>query len=244
MRTIDDLELNAYIDGELSPDQQAELLQSMRNDPELARDACALAQLKAQLRLAYADPPKPERRGVSKARASWQAIAAGFLLLAVGLVSGWMLHANVPGQGVESHRFVVLDPEGRGQAPAVADNAETRIVFHLTDPDQAVAGELLDDVEAMLAVYESDGHPLRIEVVGHSEGLDLLRERLSRHKERIHELAEQYANLTFVACQNTINRLKVERGIEVKLIPDAEVIDSGVSHVVKRQKQGWSYIRV
>jgi len=36
----------------------------------------------------------------------------------------------------------------------------------------------------------------------------------------------------------------VERGIEVKLIPDAEVIDSGVSHVVKRQREGWSYIRV
>jgi intracellular sulfur oxidation DsrE/DsrF family protein len=81
-------------------------------------------------------------------------------------------------------------------------------------------------------------------VVGHSEGLGLLRERLSQHKDRIRQLAGQYANLTFVACQNTINRLKVERGIEVKLVPDAEVIDSGVSHVVKRQKEGWSYIRV
>lgn len=67
MRSIDDLELNAFIDGELSTGQQAELLEAMRADPELARQACELRQLKAQLRLAYASPqPKgalpPERR--------------------------------------------------------------------------------------------------------------------------------------------------------------------------------------
>ena len=244
MRSEDDLELNAFIDGELSADQQAELLELMRSDPELARQACELSQLKAHLRLAYADPPRPERPGAAKARASWQAIAAGFLLLAFGLVSGWALHANAPGLGMASERFVVLDPEGRGQTAAVADDADTRIVFHLTDPDMTVAAELLDEVEGMLAAYQSDGRPLRVEIVGHSEGLGLLRDRLSQHKERIHRLAGEYSNLTFVACQNTIDRLKVEQGIEMKLIPDAEVIDSGVSHVVKRQKQGWSYIRV
>jgi intracellular sulfur oxidation DsrE/DsrF family protein len=244
MKSGDDLELNAYIDGELSPDQQAELLQSLRDDPELARDACALAQLKAQVRLAYTNPPRPDKAGVTKAAPPWQAIAAGLALLAVGLVSGWLLHANAPDLGIDDQRFVVLDPDGRGQAAAVADGDDTRIVFHLTNPDQTAAGELLDEVEGMLAAYRSDGRALRVEIVGHSEGLGLLRERLSQHKERIHHLAGQYANLTFVACQNTIDRLKVERGIEVKLIPDAEVIDSGVSHVVRRQKQGWSYIRV
>ena len=85
MRSEDDLELNAYIDGELSPDQQAELLESMLSDPELARQACELGQLKAQLRLAYADPPKPQRQGVAKVSASWRAIAASFVLLALGL---------------------------------------------------------------------------------------------------------------------------------------------------------------
>lgn len=244
MRSNDDLELNAYIDGELSTDQQAELLESMRDDPELARQACELGQLKAQLRLAYANPPRPQRRGTAKVKASWRAIAASFALVAFGLVSGWLLHANTPGLGLEGSRFVVLDPEGRGQAAALADDGETRIVFHLTNPDMTVAGELLDEVEGMLAAYRSDGRPLRVEVVSHSDGLGLLRERLSQHKERIHQLAGQYANLTFVACRNTMNRLKVDQGIEVKLIPDAQVIDSGVGHVVKRQQQGWSYIRV
>ncbi len=114
--------------------------------------------------------------------------------------SGWTLHAHVPDLDLQAERVVVLDPDGRGQAPAIASDGETRIVFHLTNPDQTVAGELLDDVEAMLAAYQADGRPLRVEVVSHSDGLGLLRERLSQHKARIHQLAGRYANLTFVAC--------------------------------------------
>ena len=117
-------------------------------------------------------------------------------------------------------------------------------MFHVTSPDRTAAGELLDDVEQMLAAYEADGRPLRVEIVSNGEGLDFLRERLSHYKQRIHRLAQRYRNLTFVACKNTIKRLEVQKGIEVNIVPDAEIIDSGVSHVVKRQKEGWVYIRV
>lgn len=240
-----ELELNAYVDGELSADQQAEFLAAMRDDADLARRACELGQLKKQLRLAYAVPPEAPRGVDSRARRSrCSGPTAAVALLLFGLIGGWLLHAGLPYGSVAAQRLVVLDPAGRGQAPAVAEDRETRIVFHLTNADQQVAGELLDEVERMLVAYQADGRPLRVEVVSHSEGLTLLRESLSRHKARIHELAGRFDNLTFVACRNSIERLRVEHGIEVKLIPDAELIESGVSHVVKRQREGWSYIRV
>ncbi len=244
MKSGDEFELNAYLDGELSNDEQAELLEVMRTDPEFARRVCALGRLKAQMHLAYADPPQPAQRNERQGGRPWSAAAAGLALMAVGLLSGWLLHAGAPPGSAEAQRFVVVDPAGRGQAPAVAGDGELRVVFHLTDASQTVAGELLDEVEGLLLAYRADQRPLRVEVVSHSDGLGLLRQRLSQHKPRIHELATRFSNLTFVACQNTIDRLKVEQGIEVRLVPDAEVIDSGVNHVVKRQKQGWSYIRV
>ncbi|MCB1759515.1 MAG: hypothetical protein KDI68_07005 [Gammaproteobacteria bacterium] len=240
----DDLELNAYIDGELTSDRQAELLEAMRTDPDFARQACELSRLKAQLSLAYATPPRARWRNAAKVRPSWQQIAASIALVAFGLIGGWLLHAGIPAWSFGESRFVVLDPGGRGQAAAVAAENETRIVFHLTSPDQTTAGEMLEEVEAMLAAYQAEGRPLRVEVVSHGEGLNLLRERLSRHKARIHQLATRFSGLTFVACSNTIKRLAVEHGVEVKLIPDAEIIDSGINHVVKRQREGWSYIRV
>lgn len=242
MRRNDDLELNAYVDGELSDAERAEMLAAMQRDPELAREACELNNLKNQLQIAYATPPAPKRRKMTHTRSRWLSLAASLLLLCAGLAGGWFLGNQQ--MAASSDRFVMLDPDGRGQAPATADSGETRIVFHLTNPDQTVAGELLDDVEQMLRTYQHDGRPLRVEIVAHGEGLALLRQRLSTHQARVHELAKQFGNLTFVACRNTIERVQVSQGIEVKILPDAEIIGSGVDYVVKRQREGWVYIRV
>lgn len=245
MNANDDLELNAFVDGELSPDQQAEILEAFRQDPDLARRAFELGQLKARMRLAYAQPPLAKKRACATVRSSWHVAVASLILLAVGVATGWSLHPGTPlADNAQASRIVLLDPQGRGQTPADAKNHETRIVFHFTSGDQHIAGELLDDVETMLKAYKADHRPLRVEIVSNSDGLALLREHLSQHKVRIHQMAMEFPNLTFVACKNTIERLKVENGIEVKLLPDAHLIESGVHHVVMRQKEGWSYIRV
>ena len=46
------------------------------------------------------------------------------------------------------------------------------------------------------------------------------------------------------SIQNTIDRLKREHGITARLLPDVIVIDSGVAQIMRRQQQGWAYIRV
>jgi len=240
MNRESDFELQAYVDGELSPEQQAELLEAMQHNPELARQACELQNLKSQLKLAYANPPGLPQSTKSLNRPTLHNMAAGILLLTIGLFGGWLLHEQLP----SSSRLVLLDPDGRGEAPAVTENGETRIVFHLTQDDPQVSAELLEEIDQMMAAYREQGRPLRVEIVSHSDGLNLVRQQLSQHKQRIAAMAEHYPNLTFVACSNTIQRLKVERGIEVKLVPQARITPSGVSHVVKRQKQGWAYIRV
>jgi len=240
MRHNDELDINAYVDGELTPEERLEFLEAMRDNPELSREACELTNLKSQLQLAYANPPGLSAGATARKRSPWGAIAAGTVLLTTGLLGGWVL-GTAPNH---SERFVMLDAEGRGQAPATAESPETRIVVHLTNPNQAVAGELLDDVEHMLRAYQRDGQPLRVEIVSHGDGLDLLRTRLSEHQERIGKLSQAFGNLTFVACKNTIDRVEVSQGIEVNIIPEAQITGSGVNHVAKRQKEGWSYIRV
>lgn len=240
---LTDNELHALVDGELPAERQSQLMAVIAADPALARRVCELRHLKAQVHLAYALPAtdnssaeKPRRR-ISR----WPALAAGLLIAVVSGLSGWLLH---PDDAVDNNRLVLLDQGGRGQAPAVAGSDETRIVVHVTNPSMAVAADLLNEVESLLVAYEEQGRPLRLEVISNGPGLALLREGLSTEKERIHQLAEDHPNLTFVACLNTINRLRVEKGVEVNLVPDAEVTRSGVSRVVKRQKEGWTYIKV
>jgi len=146
-------------------------------------------------------------------------------------------------QASEPQRLVLLDSDGRGQAPATARSQETRIVVHVTDGDMNKASDLLDEVEGLLASYEKDGRPLRVEVVSHGKGLALLRESLSTQKGRIRALSQHYHNLTFVACLNTIERLRVEKGVVVKLLPEAEVTRAGIARVVKLRREGWTYIK-
>ena len=231
--------LNAFLDGELAEDQRAEVLAAMAEDQPLSERVCRLRSVKERVQLAYREPPAPPKRRCPKRPASWLAVAATLLLFLTGAVAGWYLHPMV-----EPDRFVVLDESGEGGAPAAPDSDAMRIVFHLTSPDMTTAGDLLDEVEGMLAAYEQRHKPLRVEVVAQGDGLALLRERLSRYKTRIEALAEQHANLTFVACANTVQRAEVKEGTEVVLVPNAEITESGVAHVVQRQKEGWAYIRI
>ena len=233
-----DLELNAYLDGEMSEAQRLEFELLLERDGELRSRLQRLEQLKTTVSDCFQPVENPSKQ-VTSTREPWHwRVAAVILVLALGYLSGAVV--GIPGDG----RFVLLGSGERAELPALSENRETRIVFHLTNPDQVVAGDLLDEVEQMLVNYSSKGDLLRVEIVSHSDGLALLRERLSQHGERIATLADSYDNLVFVACQNTIDRLRVEKGVEVMLLPAAKVIDSGVSHVVKRQMEGWSYIRV
>lgn len=233
-----DLELNAYLDGEMSAAQVSEFENLLAESPQLRDRLQELKQLKSAMSGCYQTESKlPASHSGQTKKPVWQMVAA-VLLLVTGFIAGSLIDVT------SEDRFVLIGNEGPVNSPAVSQSEETRIVFHLTNPDQVVAGDLLDEVEQMLTSFNRQTLPLRIEIVSHGEGLGLLRDRLSQHHERIARLADSYENLVFVACQNTIDRLRVERGIEVVLLPEAITIDSGVSHVVKRQMEGWSYIRV
>jgi len=237
MKDIKPHELHALVDGELPPDQQAELLDALRQSPELAREVCELRQLKAQIQAAY--PLTPEAPVSKPSRASRGAMAAAITLaMLISGISGWQLR-----NAAEAERLVVLDSGGRGQAPAAAQSDETRIVVHVTGDDMNSAADLLDEVEGLLNAYQQEGRPLRVEVISHGKGLALLREGLSTQKARIRDLSRQHENLTFVACLNTIERLRVDKGIEVQLVPEAEVTRAGIARVVKRRREGWTYIK-
>jgi intracellular sulfur oxidation DsrE/DsrF family protein len=232
--------LNALLDNELDPKDRAQLLEQMQADKNLAGEFCELRMVKDALQVALNTVPVPERHQGKTSRHSWLTMAAGLLMFALGaLVSGLVLQPQE-----SSQRVTLIDPLGYGQAPAQAENREMRIVFHLTNPDILIAEELLNEVELVLNEYQEQHHPLRVEVVANNEGLSLFRKGMSVHSERIAKMSKSYPNLTFVACLNTINRLKVENGIEVVLVPTVKLTESGVNHVAVRQQEGWAYIRL
>ena len=124
------------------------------------------------------------------------------------------------------------------------DKSEHQIVYQCNKADNDYLEHILFSVGELIRKH---GDNVEIVVACFGPGIHLLGDPPERPVAK--ELQERASSLSaygvrFHACKNTMDRLKVEHGIEVQLLPDAEVIDSGVTHVVKRQRQGWSYIRV
>ncbi|MEJ2619870.1 MAG: hypothetical protein P8163_06300 [Candidatus Thiodiazotropha sp.] len=235
--------LNALVDNEFTPEEQAEKLAQVRRDKVASVELNHLRELKESVRLAYADPPQPNHEPYKmKLLHRPYAIAVSLILFSVGFL---LLHnLSFPMPWSDSERLILLDPIGQGDRPATASDNSMRVVFHVQNIDHISPGELLDDVESLIEDFQARGETIRVEVVAHGDGLGLLRSKLSTEQQRISQMVKAYPTLTFVACLNTIQRLKVEKGIEVLLLPEATTTESGVAHVVRRQKEGWIYIQV
>ncbi|WP_171816251.1 anti-sigma factor family protein [endosymbiont of unidentified scaly snail isolate Monju] len=79
-----DIDLNAYVDGELTSQERVRVLEAIQQYRALAREVCELNNLKSQLQLAYANPPGIAACKVARASRHW-------LMLAVGLLGGWLV---------------------------------------------------------------------------------------------------------------------------------------------------------
>ncbi|HJW80734.1 MAG TPA: hypothetical protein VJ396_00695 [Acidiferrobacterales bacterium] len=134
-------------------------------------------------------------------------------------------------------------------APSVAqreipDNAQTKVLIHLARDDVEQLRQALDDIEGLLKHYRETRQSAHVEVVVNGKGLELVRTDTSAFAGRIQRLQREYDNLTFAACQNTIDRLAREQGIIVRLLPGVITIDSGMAEIMRRQNQGWTYLQV
>lgn len=233
--------LHAFIDGELAADESEAALARLESDPAFKAAVCEAQAQKARVKGAYADlPASPERAlGVG---AGWrQALAAG-LLLWVGMGGGWLLRDHsVPGTQYE--RLAGL-PEGYRAVAAAARVDAGKIILHLDAGEPERLARVLDVADSLLRAH---GERARIEIVVNSYGLDLLRTDMTPIDQalgrRIVDMAARHANLGFVACGQTIARLKRD-GVRVELLPVAHAASSAINEITTRMSQGWVYVKI
>jgi intracellular sulfur oxidation DsrE/DsrF family protein len=237
--TYSDEFLNAFVDNELASDEKSQVYTRINSDEGLNRRVCELRKVRDLVHLSFSDVPQPERAPNRFARTRrWGIGAAAAVTLALGTVVGWVVHQ--PGTPAQSTAAGSQIPVAEGTA-----TAETiKVVLHLNSGKYDRMKETLDEAEALLDYYDSIGQRARVEVIANGGGLNLLRADSTPFPERIKSLYQKHSNLVFVACQNTIDRLKAETGIVAKLVPEAVVIDSAVAQIMRRQQQGWAYIQV
>jgi hypothetical protein len=61
--------------------------------------------------------------------------------------------------------------------------------------------------------------------------------------DRVDSISQNFDSVSFKACDNTHAKMSKKAGKDIALMPQVQMVPSGVVHLVERQQEGWSYIR-
>lgn len=232
-----DEERNAFVDGELSIADHRRVRELSLDDVELRLDLCDRQSVKELVREAYANvgPPAVHRQ---KRPIPWRLVAsvACVCLLAGWLARGWIASTEWedPARRVYLTRFKRVVTA----APVRSD----RLLLHVSSREPDDLYSTIQTAESMLEGGERQGRPMAVEIVANGAGLDLLRADRSPLAERVIALHERYPNMSLIACNLTMDRLR-RRGETVALLPGVRVVPSALDEIVDRLNSGWLYVR-
>lgn len=232
--------LNAFVDDQLAPEEKSRVYPIVSQDEGLNQRVCELRKMRDLVQLAYKHPPMPSHRREHRTARRFGSAVAACLMLMIGITLGWLLHqgwpaVHAPGRQPSSTQSGLV---------AAANTGEAKVLFHLSSGKADRMREVLDEAEGLLKLYHDTHRPARVEIVANGAGIDLLRANVTPFRARIAAMQRRYPNLTFAACQNTIDRMREDQGIHTHLVPQAIIVDSGVAQIIRLQRQGWAYIQV
>ncbi len=110
-----------------------------------------------------------------------------------------------------------------------------RIVMQLSSNDTLVWKGLMNNLKHLKAGW---GDSVLIEVVAHGPGLDFLTKGKTTQQEKINHFKQM--GIMFIACENTMMERKISKE---SIIAEAAFVRMGIGEIVRKQEQGWSYIK-
>ena len=112
---------------------------------------------------------------------------------------------------------------------------KNRIVIQVSDNDPARWNLALNNAKNLQA--DLGAANVEIEIVAYGPGLNMVKTG-SAVSNRIDESV--LAGLNIVACENTMTNQKVTKE---QILPGVSYVGAGVVEIMRRQQQGWSYLR-
>lgn len=128
-------------------------------------------------------------------------------------------------------------------AQTAAEPKTHRLILQVNTNDAAAMNLTLNNATNVAQYYEKAGEPVKIEVVTFGPGLNMLREDTSPVKARIETMALSTPEVSFKACGITRENMRRAEDKDIPIVPQAEVVPSGVVRVMQREEEGWSYVK-
>lgn len=110
-----------------------------------------------------------------------------------------------------------------------------KVLFHLDEGAMSKWKLVLANIENLLA---DTGDDVEIELLANAEGIGILYKQPNPFAIRVESLAGR--GVRFVACGNTMRQFKIEPDF---LLECAAIAPAGIGEIVRRQAEGWLYVR-
>jgi len=110
-----------------------------------------------------------------------------------------------------------------------------RVVIQVSDNDPAKWSLALNNARNVQQDLGKD--KVQIEIVAYGPGLGMLKAE-SKVADRLAQALDNDVGL--IACENTMTNTKVRRD---EMYDGIAYVKAGVTHIMKRQQEGWAYIR-
>jgi len=121
-------------------------------------------------------------------------------------------------------------------AQAHAQKSERqRVVIQVSDNDPAKWNLALNNARNVQQDLGKDN--VDVEIVAYGPGLDMLKSE-SKVASRLAQALD--SSIGLLACENTMRNTKTTRA---DMYSGIRYVDAGVVHIMKRQGEGWAYIR-
>lgn len=112
---------------------------------------------------------------------------------------------------------------------------KSRVVFQVSDGDSKKWDLALNNVRNVIKDMGKDN--IEVEIVAYGPGIDMFKFE-SPAASRIDEVIKLGAHV--VICENTMRAQKITKA---DMLDNLEYVEAGVSQLIKRQQQGYAYIR-
>jgi intracellular sulfur oxidation DsrE/DsrF family protein len=128
---------------------------------------------------------------------------------------------------------------------AFAEGKSHHIAIQVDQNDPQVMDQALKNAVNVIEYYRARNEDVDLDIVTYGPGLHMLRADTSPVQDRVKQLKDMVfrGKVQFSACNNTKEGMEKAEGHAISILPDANIVPSGVVRLMELQEQGWSYIR-
>ncbi|MFY9817198.1 MAG: hypothetical protein WA756_17245 [Pseudolabrys sp.] len=118
-----------------------------------------------------------------------------------------------------------------------------KLALQISDNDLDKMNAVLNVAANVSKYYSDKGEEVDIQIVAFNAGLNMLLVDTSPVKPRLKSFKESMPNVSFMACENTLDSMTRKTGKEPALVENAERVKAGVVTLIELGEKGWTIVR-